>query len=117
MPFSWVIVFSQLGWYSLMLTRWKGIWLSMAVIAIAGGMYIPLYDHLAKNANWWYYQGSPAILNAPYYVIFAELLLSFTVPPLILWTIKNKTAWAVLFAAIEGVWIYFAGVIAYSLLG
>ncbi len=117
MPFSWIIVFSQLGWYSLLLTRWKGIWVSMIVIAIAGGMYIPLYEHLAHAANWWYYQDCPMILNAPHYVIFAELLLSLTVPPLMLLSAKNKLGWVLLFAAIEGVWIYFAGLIAFNFFG
>lgn len=117
MPFSWIIVFAQLGWYSLMLVRWKGIWVSMIVIAIAGGMYIPLYEHLAQAANWWYYQDCPMILGAPYYVIFAELLLSLTVPPLILWSAKNKLGLVVLFAAVEGVWIYFAGLIAFHFFG
>ena len=117
MPFSWVIVFAQLGWYSLLLARSKGVLISMVVIAIAGGMYIPLYEHLAKNAGWWYYQNSPMIMNAPYYVILAELLLSLTVAPLMIWTAKNKIALAALFAAVEGVWIYLAGHIAFQLLG
>ncbi|MEL7004895.1 MAG: hypothetical protein AAFN93_19465 [Bacteroidota bacterium] len=69
MPFSWCIALTQLGYYSLLLVRWKGMGLAMLIMAVSGGFYIPLYEHLAKHADWWYYQNCSMIFNAPYYII------------------------------------------------
>ena len=45
MPFAWVMVFTQMGYYSLLIIRWKGIYTAMIVLFIMGGLYIPVYEH------------------------------------------------------------------------
>jgi len=106
MPFAWVIVFTQMGYYSLLLIRWKGMYVAMIILFIAGGLYIPIYEHMAAGANWWYYQNTPMVFNAPYYVILSEALLSISIPPLIKLSVVRGYVWTVLAAIIQGIVIY-----------
>ncbi|MBL6445636.1 hypothetical protein JMN32_04905 [Fulvivirga sp. 29W222] len=115
MPISWTIALTQLGYYALLLTRWKGIWVAVVVISLSGGLYIPLYEHLAKNANWWYYENCSMIYSAPYYIITCEALLSAALPFLIQWTQSKKLVFAVIPGAIQGLWILLSAIIAYNI--
>lgn len=115
MPFSWSIALTQLGYYSLLLVRWKGMGVAMVVMAISGGFYIPLYEHLAKNADWWYYQNCSMIFNAPYYIIICEALVSLALPPLVVWMHRKKLLFSTIPGIIEGLWILVSAIIAYTI--
>jgi hypothetical protein len=116
MPFAWVAVFSQLGYYGLLLVRWKGIWVASLLIAVLGGVYIPVYEHLAADAGWWYYQNTPMIFNAPYFVILAEAMLSLSVPALVAYLIRGNYWRTVVAAVVLGIVIYASERIAYKLI-
>lgn len=116
MPFSWIIVFTQLGLYSLLLTQWKGLLAAVIGISIFGGMYIPLYEHLAKDAGWWFYQNTPMLFNAPYYVIIAEAMLSLSVPLLIFRTAGSNYSNTGFLAVAQGIWIFISGWLAFNLI-
>ncbi|UII19479.1 DUF6989 domain-containing protein [Fulvivirga ligni] len=115
MPFSWAIALAQLGYYALLLTDKKGVWVAAAVITISGGFYIPLYEHLAKDANWWYYQDCKMLFNAPYYIILCEALLSASLPFLTKWIAGKNMGYSLIAGIIQGVWIYLSAVIAYNI--
>lgn len=115
MPISWTIALTQLGYYALLLTRWKGIWVAAIVISLSGGLYIPLYEHLAKSANWWYYKDCSMIFSAPYYIIICEALLSAALPFLVQWTQSKKLAFAIVPGIIQGLWILLSAIIAYNI--
>lgn len=116
MPFAWANVIIQLSYYGILLSRWKGIEASSIIMAIAGGMYIPLYEHLAKDAGWWWYKlNTTMVFNAPVYVIVCEALISLSLPLLIYISIKKKYVWTLGLAILEGVWIYVSAVIAYTI--
>jgi len=114
MPLAWANVFIQLGYYGLLLARWKGIAIASIVLAIAGGMYIPLYEHLAYDAGWWSYKLNTAmIFNAPIYVILCEALISLSLPLALHLSIEKHYKWTVGLGFAEGLWIFVSAVIAY----
>jgi hypothetical protein len=115
MPFAWVAVFSQLAYYGLLLTRWKGLMVASLLIALLGGVYIPIYEHLAADARWWYYQHTPMLFNAPYFVILAEAMLSLSVPVLVVYLVRGTFWRTVLAAIVLGIVIYASELIAYKL--
>ena len=115
MPFAWANVIIQLSYYGILLSRWKGIAISSIVMALAGAMYIPLYEHLAKDAGWWWYNPNVTmIFNAPLYVIICEGLISLSLPLLVYYSVKKKFYWTILLAILEGTWIYISALIAYT---
>lgn len=116
MPLSWAIALTQLGYYALLIIRWKGIWLAAAIMAISGGLYIPLYENLAKNANWWYYKDCSMLSHAPYYIILCEALLSTALPFLVRWMENRKVAFAIIPGIVQGVWILISAIIAYNII-
>ncbi len=60
-------------------------------LCIAGGMYIPTYEHLAKDAGWWWYNlNTPMLFNAPAYVIICEALISLSLPGLLNYSEHHK---------------------------
>ncbi|MFY7857358.1 MAG: DUF6989 domain-containing protein [Rubrivivax sp.] len=76
MPFAWMLVLAQLGAIGgVLLNRW-GILRATAATALLGGVSIPLYEHLAKGAGYWWYQDTPMLFSAPLYVILSEALIA-----------------------------------------
>jgi hypothetical protein len=80
MPFDWAVVLLQLGVIGDWLRQRLGITGGTLALGLLGGSFIPVYEHLAKNALWWSYSGTPMLLDAPYYVILAEFLLTLPLP-------------------------------------
>lgn len=118
MPFAWANVLIQLGYYGILLSKWKGWMLSSVILLVAGGMYIPLYEHLAKDAGWWYYhQKVPMIFNAPVYVILCEGLISLSLPLLLTRPSNKGVLGGLLYGAVCGIWIYISAVLAYWISG
>jgi len=116
MPLAWANVLMQLGYYGILLSKWKNISISSVVMAIAGGMYIPLYEHLAKDAGWWWYhQNTTMIFNAPLYVILCEGLISLSLPYLISLSLSGRTTKSILFGIVEGAWIWLSAIIAFHI--
>lgn len=114
MPFAWANVIIQLGYYGILLTRWKGWAVASLILGIAGSMYIPLYEHLAKDAGWWWYhQNTPMVFNAPVYVIICEGLISFSLPLLLTLSLKQKKPFSIAYGILCGIWIYLSAIIAF----
>ncbi|NMM47685.1 DUF6989 domain-containing protein [Marinigracilibium pacificum] len=116
MPFAWANVFVQLGYYSLLLTRKKGLLFASIAMAILGGMYIPFYENFAKDAEWWWYENVSMFWNAPYYIIICEALISLALP-LCTYMIEQKKSYllAIGLGVLEGLWIWGSAIIAYFL--
>lgn len=116
MPFAWSNVLVQLSFVGVLLTQKKGLLTASIILCIAGGMYIPLYEHLAKDAGWWWYhQNVTMIFNAPLYVIVCEGLISLSLPLLIYYSEHNKLQRTVYLGILEGVWILTSAYIAYTI--
>ncbi len=116
MPFAWSNVLLQLSFVGVLLTKKKGLLVASIVLCIAGGMYIPLYEHLAKDAGWWWYhQNVTMIFNAPLYVIVCEALISLSLPFLIQYAERHSLTKTVYLGIVEGVWILLSAYIAFSI--
>jgi hypothetical protein len=119
MPFGWVVMMVQLGVLALACAPRLGRARTCVALAIAGGLDIPLHELLAKHAELWHYQGTPAVLGVvPHYVILAEAMLAF-VMPLVLMRLSARTAWSVVvgLGAAQALCIYVAGRIAFAAVG
>lgn len=116
MPFAWSNVLLQLSFAGVLLTQKKGVLIASIILCIAGGMYIPLYEHLAKDAGWWWYQDNvQMVFNAPVYVIVCEALISLSLPILIVYSEHNKPRRTVYLGIIEGGWILLSAYIAFTI--
>lgn len=116
MPFAWSNVLLQLSFVGVLLTKRFGLIKASVFLCIAGGMYIPMYEHLAKNAGWWWYHNNTTmILNAPLYVIVCEALISLSLPLLLYYSEHNKVGKTLGLGAIEGVWILASAFIAFTI--
>lgn len=118
MPFAWSNVILQLGFIGVLLTRKLGIPKASIILCFAGGMYIPLYEHLANNAGWWWYKKNTLmVFNAPVYVIVCEALISLSLPILIQYAENHSVRKTITLGGIEGIWILISAHIAYFLAG
>ena len=118
MPFAWSNVLLQLGFIGVLMTRKFGVTKASIFLGIAGGMYIPLYEHLANNAGWWWYHDNvPMVFNAPIYVIVCEALISFSLPWLIQHAENHTLKKTVVLGILCGVWIYVSAYIAFCIAG
>lgn len=118
MPFAWSNVLLQLGFIGVLLTRKYGVLKASILLGIAGGMYIPLYEHLANNAGWWWYhQNVPMVFNAPIYVIVCEGLISFSLPWLIQHAENHSLGKTTALGLACGIWIYVSAYLAFLIAG
>ncbi|MEQ8924751.1 MAG: hypothetical protein RLO81_02995 [Fulvivirga sp.] len=114
MPFAWSNVILQLSFVGVLLTKRFGLLKASIFLCIAGGMYIPIYEHLAKDAGWWWYHNNTTmVLNAPLYVIVCEALISLSLPALVYYSEHNKVGKTIGLGVVEGVWILISAIIAF----
>ncbi|MEM8931301.1 MAG: hypothetical protein AAGE94_09010, partial [Acidobacteriota bacterium] len=73
---------------------------------------------IAKDANWWFYQDTPMLFNAPYYIIFGEFLVGL---PLVWIAIaherRRQTSWAIGTGVFVGLFILAAYYLTWWLVG
>jgi len=117
MPFSWAVAIWQLGFFAIYFEKKWGLLKTTIILGIVGGINIPMYEHFAKNANWWYYQNSPMVFNTPYYVILSEFFISLVLPAAVLFFSKKKWYWSALTGIALGFWMWVAGLLCYALVG
>jgi hypothetical protein len=116
MPFAWSNVLVQLSFIGVLLTQKYNLLKASVILGIAGGMYIPLYEHLANNAGWWWYKNNTQmIFNAPIYVIVCEALISLSLPVLVYYSEHHQMKKTVALGVLEGVWILASAYLAFSI--
>jgi hypothetical protein len=116
MPFAWSNVLLQLSFVGVLFTSRFGLLRASIMLCIAGGMYIPLYEDLAKNAGWWWYNlNTPMVFDAPIYVVICEALISLSLPGIIYYSEHNKLRKTLLLGVLEGVWIFVSAWLAFNI--
>jgi hypothetical protein len=116
MPFAWSNVLLQLSFIGVLLTSHYGVLKASIMLGIAGGMYIPTYEHLAKDAGWWFYNfNTPMLFNAPLYVIICEALISLSLPGIIYYSEHQKLGKTFGLGILEGIWIFISAWLAFAL--
>jgi hypothetical protein len=117
MPFAWVVVLSQIGGIGDWLRGRLPLWAATVATAVFSGINIPIYEHIAKDANWWVYTDTPMIGNAPYYIIAAEFLLALPLPWIGQIAAKRPLVWALVLGLFEGAVMFAASYVSFALLG
>jgi hypothetical protein len=116
MPFAWSNVILQLSFIGVLLTSRFGVLWASVMLGIAGGMYIPTYEHLAKDAGWWFYNANtPMLFNAPAYVIICEALISISLPGIVYYSEHQKLGKTFGLGVAEGIWIFISAWLAFAL--
>ena len=117
MPGCWAEVLFQIGILGYWLRTKMSLWATMALTSLIAGINIPLYESLAKKADWWIYVDTPMIWDAPWYIILGEAFLG---PVLVYCAIlmhEKPLQRAVPLGLVLGLWIYAAYWMAWVLVG
>jgi hypothetical protein len=118
MPFSWLVVFIQIGYIGYLLLKKFSVITTSIMVAIIGGLMVPLYEYLAIDAGWWSYRDCPMIFGkVPYYIILAEALLVISIPHLYQIVEKTKIQFIPLWGILQGFIMWAAAYIAFVLVG
>jgi hypothetical protein len=105
MPFAWTIVLAQIGVIGGWLAQRMPLAAATLATALLGGTSIPFYEHLAHDADYWYYHHTPMLFNAPYYIIVSEFLLSLPLPWLYRLAVARSLRWSLLCGLAAGAWM------------
>jgi hypothetical protein len=115
MPFAWSNVLMQLSFIGVLFTVNFGVLRASIMLCIAGGLYIPTYEHLAKDAGWWLYNlNTPMLFNAPVYVIICEALISLSLPGIVYYLEHHQMRKTFTLGLIEGIWILISAWLAFT---
>jgi hypothetical protein len=117
MPFAWAMVLTQIGIIGGWLRRRYPFLLATLLTALLSGINIPIYEHLARDANWWFYQHTPMLFQAPYYVICAEFLLALPLAWMAGGVAKLQPIRSVALGIVEGLWMFPVTVFAFVVFG
>ncbi|MEO1083963.1 MAG: hypothetical protein AAFY88_06955 [Acidobacteriota bacterium] len=117
MPFAWTLIMAQMLGIAHWLRHRMPLVPAALVTALICGVNIPIYEHLAKDAGWWYYTNTPLFFSAPYYIILGEAIIGL---PLVLFAsglsqVNYKRS--VLYGVLCGLSILIAYMIAWWLVG
>jgi hypothetical protein len=117
MPFAWAVILVQIGYLGWLISNSEKMWVSMVLSTLIGFAVIPLFEHWAKNAGWWYYQNCKMIFNTPWYIIFGEGLICCFLPLFFKYIHTKDYKHQVLLGLIEGLWILGSYFIAFHITG
>jgi len=117
MPLAWAVILIQIGYLGWLISSKEKMWVSMIASTIIGFAVIPLFEHWAKNAGWWYYQNCKMIGNTPWYIILGEGLICSFLPLFFTYIHRKNYAYQVLLGIIEGLWIWLSYFIVFSITG
>lgn len=118
MPAAWAVVLLQVGYLGHRAALCWGLAPATLLCGVLGGLLIPVYEHCAKGACWWYYTDPHHMLgNTPYYIILGEFLLASALPLLLRLCSRREFYWALPLGLLMGAWIWLSYVAAYWLVG
>lgn len=83
MPFAWTAILFQFSYLTHKSMKTRSFNMVLIQSAVFGGLLIPLYEHFAFGAGWWFYQNTPMFGKAPYFIILGEMMILFSMPFLI----------------------------------
>lgn len=106
MPFSWAVILTQVGYLGWLVAGKEKLLIATIITGIIGGAVIPLFEHWAKGAKWWYYDYSKMIGNTPYFIALGEVLICAALPFCFVNIFKNKIWLALILGVLEGEWIW-----------
>jgi hypothetical protein len=117
MPFAWAVILVQIGYLGWLISNKEKMWVSMMLSTLIGFAVIPLFEHWAKNAGWWYYQNCKMIFNTPWYIILGEGIICCFLPLFFKYIHNKNYTLQIPLGLIEGFWIWASYFIAFHITG
>lgn len=115
MPVAWAVVLIQIGYIGYRLAGRFGLSAATLATGAIGGVIIPVYEHCAKGAGWWFYDDPGHMFwktDTPYYIILGEFLLALALPSAIMMCNRRPFYWAIPIGIAMGLWIWMAYAVA-----
>lgn len=106
MPFAWAMVLVNIGGLSYYLLHHESRIKAILLTGLLGATVIPLFEHFAKGAGWWWYVNAPMIWDVPFYIILGEGLICLFLGILFNAIAKHKWYWLVLLGIAHGLYIW-----------
>lgn len=116
MPFAWAVILIQIGYLGWLISREEKMWVSIIATTLIGFAVIPMFEHWAKDAGWWYYTDCRMIFNTPWYIILAEGMICSFMPLFFSHIHQKKFVLQLPLGIIQGLWIWLSYFIAYKLI-
>jgi uncharacterized membrane protein len=116
MPFAWAVLLIQIGYLGWLISLEEKMWVSIIATTIIGFAVIPLFEHWAKGAGWWYYVNCRMIGNTPWYIILAEGMICSFMPLFFRHIHQRDYVFQLPLGIIQGLWIWLSYFIAYNLI-
>lgn len=113
MPFAWAVILIQVGYLGWLISREEKLAVSILATAVIGLAVIPMFEHWAKKAGWWYYVNCKMIFNTPWYIIIGEGLLCSVLPLFFSLIHRKNYPFQILTGFAEGAWIWVSYLIGY----
>ena len=121
LPFAWGLIFTILGLLGEWIRLRRSLLVSSLAVALTGGAVISIFENLARQAGWWYYQDTPMLVWAPYFVNVFEFLSTLLIVPagwrITRASVERAYVWALGMGAVMGIWMCLAMRISFWLLG
>jgi hypothetical protein len=120
MPFSWMIVLTQLGylaWRLLGALPRRPLLLATVLTGVWSALNIPYYEEKAYSARWWAYTTRPQIGHTPLYVLLFEGLIGAALPVLVWGLTAARPRGVAARGVLLGLWMPWAALFAWVLLG
>jgi hypothetical protein len=118
MPLAWAGVLVQIMALGVWLRGRLGMVKATLITALIGGINIPVYEMIARWAEWWIYVHVPmAVKNAPWYIIVGEFLCCL---PLVWIGVRAERARVdrlILLGVLAGAGIFVAYWVAFQMVG
>jgi hypothetical protein len=117
MPLGYSVLLVQFGWVGWRVLQRHGLLASVIVTGLVGGLNVPIYEYLARGADYWTYQNTAMLFGAvPYYIPAGEVVF-MAVVPLMLRRLDRGGLWtAAGLGVIEGAVMFVAWWAAFALL-
>ena len=117
MPFAWTLVLAQLGVLGGWLAQRMSLAKATLLTALLGGSMIPLYEHLARDAGYWWYRDTPMVWNAPLYIIVSEFLLALPLVWMYGAAAHRRWPYSAWLGLLAGLWMIPSVLVAWWLVG
>ena len=118
MPFMYGPALVQFGFMGWIATRKWGLIRASLGLAVVGGTWMPLYESLAKFAEFWHYENVSMLFGTtPWFIILAEFLLALSLPLLLRRVERLSMPRVVVLGLIGGIWFNFTGPFSYWITG
>lgn len=115
MPFAWCMVLTNIGYVAYALTFKETRLHAILTAFFIGITVIPLFEHFARGAGWWYYQDCKMIWDVPYYIILGEGLICCMLGFLLRYLNTHKYQSVIILGILQGLWIWVSYYIAFSI--